>query len=839
MFSGLTSKAKQVLEKDCHKIAKSMGYKIVLPEHLFISLLEDTEGICHHLLERLGVDIEDLLEDIDLFLYENINNQSKKSILGDIPVSDRMKKVLDYSKEESNSLKHKYIGMEHLFLGIFREGNRVYELLNERGIYLKIIYKTIVEMVGYGKIPNDENELVPLGIDYFNRVKNFDKKNNFQKLSINKFARNLNKDAENGLIDEVIARQEEIERMIQILCRRTKNNPLLIGDPGVGKTAIVQGLALKIVQGEVPDLLKDKVIFELNLAECLAGTRYRGDFEEKMNRIIKDVKHNKNIILFIDEVHTLLGSGNSEGGMDASNMMKPALAKGELRCIGATTFEEYRKYLERDSALSRRFLKVNVNEPSIENAIEILKGLKSTYEKFHFISLSEDVIKRIVKYSKRYFPDKKLPDIAIDIIDELGAKKKISNHNKPANIINSHEELKILEVKKQESIGNQEYEEAANIRDLIKNKKEELVKEEKNWFEKSRKEKKIITIRDLNSAIEKMTKIPVSELEDNQKQRLLHIEKTLNEKIIGQKHAVRKVANAFKRSQVGIRNPNRPIASFIFLGTTGVGKTALAKILASFVFGREDALIKLDMSEYMEKHNASKLIGAPPGYVGYEQGGLLTDKVRQNPYSVILLDEIEKAHRDIFNVLLQILEDGYVTDNYNNRIDFTNTIIIMTSNIGSKFLSSNISLGFQHGDKKIQVAEKEEMVLEELKNQFRPEFLNRVTDKIVFNTLRSSDLFKIIEIELEILKQRLIEKNIILSWDDLFKKYILKKGYSSEYGARPIQRTIERELEDEIANFLIANKSYRNSKFICEVLVSVKKGKVLLEINKTKQKKIN
>ena len=396
-----------------------------------------------------------------------------------------------------------------------------------------------------------------------------------------------------------------------------------------------------------------------------------------------------------------------------------------------------------------------------------------------------------------------------------------------------------MEVKKQESIGNQEYEEAANIRDLIKNKKEKLVKEEKNWFEKSRKEKKIITIRDLNLVIEKMTKIPVSELEDNQKERLLHIEKILNQKIIGQKHAVKKVANAFKRSQVGIRNPNRPIASFIFLGTTGVGKTALAKMLANFVFGREDALIKLDMSEYMEKHNASKLIGAPPGYVGYEQGGLLTDKVRQNPYSVILLDEIEKAHRDIFNVLLQILEDGYVTDNYNNRIDFTNTIIIMTSNIGSKFLSSNISLGFQHGDKKIQAVEKEEMVLGELKNQFRPEFLNRITDKIVFNTLGNSDLFKIIEIELEILKQRLIEKNVILSWDDLFKKYILKKGYSPEYGARPIQRTIERELEDEIANFLIANKSYRNSKFICGVLVSVKKGKVLLEINKTKQKKIN
>jgi ATP-dependent Clp protease ATP-binding subunit ClpC len=736
-------------------------------------------------------------------------------VLGEIPFSPRAKKVLEYAVDEANAMGHIYVGTEHILLGLLREKEGVAARVLE---YLGVTYEDVQEEIFalLGEIESPQHFLKPHKIAKHHKPKT---------PTLDEFSRDLTQLAKEGQLDPIIGREAEIERVIQILSRRTKNNPVLIGDPGVGKTAIVEGLAQKIVAGDVPEVLQNKRVVMLDLGAVIAGTKYRGEFEQRLKNIVEEIRRSKNsIILFIDELHTVIGAGAAEGAVDASNMLKPALARGELQCIGATTMDEYRKYIEKDPALERRFQAVIVEPPTVEQTIEILEGIKDRYEAYHKVKYAHEALVAAAELSDRYITDRFLPDKAIDLIDEAGSRLRLKMTQIPEDIKEKMEELQKIIKAKEEASQQQDFEQAAKYRAKEMALKKQIEEMKKQWKQKRDSIIPEVTADDIAYIVSKWTGIPVTRLTQQETKKLLNIEEELHKRIIGQDEAVKAVANAIRRSRTGIKDPKRPIGSFIFLGPTGVGKTELARALAEFLFGNEDALIRIDMSEYMEKFNVSKLIGAPPGYVGYEEGGILTEKIRKRPYSVVLLDEIEKAHPDVFNILLQIMDNGVITDSLGHKVSFKNAVIIMTSNIGAKLISKGKSIGFvQSEDKENEYKNMKELLMDELKKVFNPEFLNRIDEIVVFKPLTKEEMSKILDLLLSRLQERLLKKNIEIVVDEEVKKFLLEKGFDEYYGARPLQRVLQKYIEDAIAEEILLKYDISTAEKIYKVYVNFDK----------------
>ncbi|MGN0533125.1 MAG: ATP-dependent Clp protease ATP-binding subunit [Eubacterium sp.] len=787
-FNYFTEKANEVLNLAI-RAAESFGHNYIGSEHLLLGLLEKDEGIAYSLLDGKGVTYEAAEE----FIKENIGAGSPTRLTPD-DFTPRCKRILDISFQIARSMMHSFVDTEHLLLGILQESDSyAVRFLNSCGIDEQVLFEELVASVGKASSHSADS----------NGRKG---KNGKSKTpTLDEFGKDLTELAKQGKIDPVIGREKEIERVIQILSRRTKNNPCLIGEPGVGKTAIAEGLALKIVQGEVPELLEGKKIVALDLTSMVAGTKYRGDFEERIKKAMDEVKAAKNVILFIDEVHTIMGAGAAEGATDAANILKPSLARGEIQVIGATTIDEYRKNIEKDAALERRFQSVIVGEPTEEEAILILKGLRDKYEAHHKVKISDDAIENAVKMSSRYIADRFLPDKAIDLIDEAASRVRLKAQTVPDNLKEMEKALKSLEEEKASAVRAQNFEQAAVIRDKEKNLRNLLEEEKEKWKNISSHQIKEITTEDIASVVSSWSGIPVTQITQEESQRLLSLEKILHERIVGQNKAVDSISKAIRRGRAGLKNPKRPIGSFIFLGPTGVGKTELCKALAEAMFGDEEAIIKLDMSEYMEKHTVSKLIGSPPGYVGFDEGGQLTEKIRRKPYSIVLFDEIEKAHPDVFNMLLQILEDGVLTDSQGRRVSFKNSVIIMTSNVGAaKITDPKSALGF--GGEKDENADIEKLVMADLKATFKPEFLNRVDEIIVFNQLEKEDIEHIARNMLKSLSARMAELDKIIEFTDAAVSAIADAGFDKVYGARPLRRAIQTKLEDPLSELLLENK---------------------------------
>jgi len=783
MFSGLTAKAQKVINQYAQEEAKKLNADLIQPEHIFLGLIREPESVAVKVLQKLNIDTDKIRYELE----NAVKKPNATLMLGDLQPSERVNKVLALSAEEAKTLNHHYIGTEHLLLGIYREEEgTVYNLLENHQVNLGTLRRITVDMLGFGVLPKSPSS---------EKAK--------KTPTVDTFGRDLTQLARENKLDPVIGRQNEITRLIQILSRRTKNNPILIGEPGVGKSAIVEGLALRIIEKEIPDLLQGKRVVVLDMAATVAGTKYRGEFEERLKNIMLEVKRAANIILFIDEVHTLIGAGGAEGAMDAANILKPALARGELQCIGSTTMKEYKRYIEKDTALVRRFQPILVNEPSVTDTRLILEGIAKKYEEFHNVSYDPEALDAASTLSKRYLTDRFLPDTAIDLIDESGARARLRNTNRPKHLKDMELEIEDLTREKNEVVKTQEFEKAAQVRDAIAAKKEHLEREIEKWNEQRKKEAVHIHVDDITEIISSMTGIPLIRLEESESSRLLKMEDALHKRVVGQHEAIQALCRAIRRSRAGIRSKKRPAGSFIFMGPTGVGKTELAKALAEFLFGTEDSIIRVDMSEFMEKHSVSRLIGAPPGYIGYEEGGELTDKVRRRPYSIILLDEIEKAHSDIYNILLQILEEGHLSDNLGHKVDFTNTIIIMTSNLGGKDIVKGQSLGFGPARNLADLGEIKAIALDELKRIFNPELLNRIDETIVFHPLTEEHVGSILDILLLEVGARLEEQNIHLELSAAVRKHLIGKGYDRNYGARPLRRTIQSELEDLLATALL------------------------------------
>ena len=787
-FNYFTEKANEVLNLAI-RAAESFGHNYIGSEHLLLGLLEKDEGIAYSLLDGKGVTYE-AAED---FIKENIGAGSPTRLTPD-DFTPRCKRILDISFQIARSMMHSFVDTEHLLLGILQENDSyAVRFLNSCGIDEQVLFEELVASVGKASSHSADSN--------GRKGKNAKSKTP----TLDEFGKDLTELAKQGKIDPVIGREKEIERVIQILSRRTKNNPCLIGEPGVGKTAIAEGLALKIVQGEVPELLEGKKIVALDLTSMVAGTKYRGDFEERIKKALDEVKAAKNVILFIDEVHTIMGAGAAEGATDAANILKPSLARGEIQVIGATTIDEYRKNIEKDAALERRFQSVIVGEPTEEEAILILKGLRDKYEAHHKVKISDDAIENAVKMSSRYIADRFLPDKAIDLIDEAASRVRLKAQTVPDNLKEMEKALKSLEEEKASAVRAQNFEQAAVIRDKEKNLRNLLEEEKEKWKNISSHQIKEITTEDIASVVSSWSGIPVTQITQEESQRLLSLEKILHERIVGQNKAVDSISKAIRRGRAGLKNPKRPIGSFIFLGPTGVGKTELCKALAEAMFGDEEAIIKLDMSEYMEKHTVSKLIGSPPGYVGFDEGGQLTEKIRRKPYSIVLFDEIEKAHPDVFNMLLQILEDGVLTDSQGRKVSFKNSVIIMTSNVGAaKITDPKSALGF--GGEKDENADIEKLVMADLKATFKPEFLNRVDEIIVFNQLEKEDIELIARNMLKSLSARMAELDKSIEFTDAAVSAIADAGFDKVYGARPLRRAIQTKLEDPLSELLLENK---------------------------------
>ena len=814
MNSGLTIKAQRVITQYAQEEAKKFGSEKVEPEHVFLGLIKDRDSIAVKVLEKLEVNVEK----VRYALENQLKTADTTLRMGEIQPSERVQKILNFSLEESKLLRHHYIGTEHLLLGIYREEDgAMSNILSEYDIDINQLRKTTVDMLGFGSFS--------LRGEFKDKVE----KNVVKTSTLDSFSRDLTEFAKKDKLDPVVSRETEIERIAQVLCRRTKNNPMLIGEPGVGKSAIVEGLATRIFRREIPEILQDKRVVALDLVACIAGTKYRGEFEERIKNIMNEIKRAGNIILFIDEVHTIIGTGGAEGSMDASNILKPMLSRGEIQCIGATTLSEYKKYIERDTALVRRFQKISVTEPDVSSTIKILEGLKHRYEDFHSVSYSKETIEKAAKYAKRYLNDRFLPDTAIDLMDEAGSKVRILNSNRPKFIKEIELEIDELTENKREVVKNQEFEKAAVLRDDIKKKKKALEDALNQWKDTKKNKRIRITPQDIAKVVENLTKIPVGKLERKDSKRILEMRPWLEKRVLGQEKAVEALCRSYKRSTAGIKVGKRPSGAFFFLGPTGVGKSELAKRLAEYVFGHRDALIKFDMSEFMEKHTVSRLIGAPPGYVGYSEGGQLTDRVRQKPYSVVLLDEVEKAHPDIFNILLQVFEDGQLTDHLGHVVDFSNTILIMTSNLGSKDIVSDTPLGFRNaGDNKGLVASTQQkaMVMNEVKRVFSPEFINRLDDIIVFEQLSLESVNKIFDIIFEEINQTAKERNLTLKIDEEAKKFLCEKGYSPQYGARPLRRVIQSEIEDLLAEIILKGEIRGKE----EVSLFLKNDKIVYDV---------
>jgi len=751
-------------------------------EHLVLAILRESDGIALMILKKMGLSTEQIRLEIE----RNLPGGGTTMTFGEIPFSPRVKKVIEYGVEEARLLGHNHIGSEHLLLGLLRE---------EEGIGGKILRSLGANLLTARQ----------LTVTFLRKSAPRERDRKSNTPALDEFGRDLTQLAQEGQLDPVIGRADEIERVLQILSRRSKNNPVLIGESGVGKTAIVEGLAQRIVQSEVPDNLLSRRVIALDLGSLVAGTKYRGQFEERLKVVMKEIVQAGNIIIFIDELHTLVGAGAAEGSIDASNMLKPALSRGEIQCIGATTLDEYRKHIEKDGALKRRFQPIHVQPPSLDETVMIIQGLRDRYEEHHGVEITEEAIVEAVKLSDRYITDRFLPDKAIDLIDETGSRAKLQTYALPSELKGMEQELKKVSREKELSISMQNFEEAVRHREEEERLRKLLDESKREWKKSQEKNKPVIGKEDVAYVVSKMTGIPLFKLEEEESNKLLRMEEFLHKRVIGQNEAISAVARAIRRSRAGLKEARKPIGSFIFMGPTGVGKTELARTLAEFLFNSEDALIRVDMSEYQEKFTSSRLFGAPPGYVGYEEGGQLTEKVRRRPYSVVLFDEIEKAHPDVFNVLLQVLDDGVLTDSLGRKVDFKNTVVIMTSNIGTKNIQKGVSLGFQSTEGEAARHKKEE-VIGELRKSFSPEFLNRIDEVVIFHQLEKEQLYHILDILIRELNLRLLEKGIEIEVDDAVKQWLIKEGYEPLYGARPMRRAIQRAIGDPLSDELIRGR---------------------------------
>ena len=798
MFNKFTERARKVILL-AKQEAKRFNHDYIGTEHILLGLLREGEGVAAAVLQSLGMN----LNNIRLEVEKLVQIGPPTVVSGDLPSTPKAKKVMELAMDEAKTLGHNYIGTEHLLLGLIREGEGVAsQVFMNMGLDLEKVREEVIKLLG-STTPGSQFTPLPSSGGHGNPTGPASKT---KTPALDAFGRDLTKLAKEGKLDPVIGRADEIERVMQTLSRRRKNNPVLLGEAGVGKSAIVEGLAQKIISGDVPEILRNRRVITLDLALMVAGTKYRGQFEERIKAVMDEIKRSENIIMFVDELHTLVGAGGAEGAIDASNILKPALARGEIQCIGATTLDEYRKYIEKDSALERRFQTIIVDPPSVEETVLILRGLRDRYETHHKIKILDSALEAAAKLSDRYIAGRFLPDKAIDVIDEAGAHARLSTHAAPPEVKELEKKLELLKREKEDTIKEQDFEKAAALRDQERELRRQIDKTKKEWMESRSKIELEIGEDDIAQIVSKMTGIPISRLEEKEQSRLLRMEDELRKRIVGQEEAISTIAHAVRRSRAGLKDPRRPIGSFIFLGPTGVGKTLLAKALAEFMFNDENALISFDMSEYMEKFNVSRLVGAPPGYVGYEEGGQLTERVRRRPYCIVLLDEIEKAHPDVFNMLLQVLEEGRLTDSVGRKVDFRNVLLIMTSNIGAGLLRKQGSIGFKAQEFSTDYKDMKTRLMEEVKKTFKPEFINRVDDSVVFQKLTREDLYKIVDIEVDQLRKRLSERDIEIQLDQKAKDFLINKGFDLMYGARPLRRTLQRYLEDPLSEEIIAKR---------------------------------
>ncbi|MGD1042983.1 MAG: ATP-dependent Clp protease ATP-binding subunit [Sedimentisphaerales bacterium] len=795
MFERFTDRARKVMAL-ANQEAQRFNHEYIGTEHILLGLVKEGSGVGATVLKNLDVDIKKLRLEVEKL----VKSGPDMVTMGKLPHTPRAKKVIEYAIEEARSLNHNYVGTEHLLLGLLRETEGIAaQVMMNLGLRLEDVRQEVLNLLGAGV---DTNE--PTGLDMkMGGPAAMAGKPKSKTPALDSFGRDLTQLAIDGELDPVIGRKREIERLIQILCRRTKNNPVLLGEAGVGKTAIVEGLSQQIINKQVPEILKDKRIVVLDLAMMVAGTKYRGQFEERIKAVINEVRRAKSVILFVDELHTLVGAGGAEGAIDASNILKPALARGEVQCIGATTLDEYRKHVEKDGALERRFQTIIVEPPSKEETVDILRGLQDRYEAHHRVKFTDEALFQAVELSTRYITGRCLPDKAIDVVDEAGARVRLKNMAPPPNLAALEEKIEKLQREKDEAVRNADYERAASLRDEAQQMLNEKTQMQKNWYEENKEATGIVDPEIIAEVVSNMTGVPLTRLEKKETQRLLELEAEIHKQVVSQDDAVAAIAKAVRRSRSGMKDPNRPMGCFIFLGPSGVGKTLLAQALAEFMFSDKNSLVRLDMSEFMEKHNVSRLVGAPPGYVGYEEGGQLTERIRRRPYSVLLLDEIEKAHPDVYNILLQIMDEGRLTDSFGRIIDFKNVVVIMTSNIGAELIKNNSGFGFGKKTPEANYEKMRDMLHKEVERHFRPEFLNRVDDIIVFKSLSREDLRTIVDYELAKVFKRLTEHSLKLELTDGAKEFVIEKGYNPEFGARPLRRAIEHYIEDPLAEAVL------------------------------------
>lgn len=804
MFDRFTERARKVIIL-AKEEAKRFNHDYIGTEHILLGLIKEGESVAAAVLQNLGLS----LDTIRLEVEKLVQFGPSTIVSGDIPFTPKAKKVIELAMDEARRLGHNYIGTEHLLLGLIKEGEGVAShVLMNVGLDLNKVRAEVIKLLG-SSTPSGSGggggAQAPSQGGGGTKTKT-------KTPALDAFGRDLSQLAREGKLDPVVDRENEIERVVQILARRTKNNPVLLGEAGVGKTAIVEGLAQRIMTGDVPEILIDKRIVVLDLALMVAGTKYRGQFEERIKAVMDEIRRSDNVVIFIDELHTLVGAGGAEGAIDASNILKPSLSRGEIQCIGATTLDEYRKYIEKDAALARRFQTIMVEPPNVEQTVRILKGLRDKYEAHHRVKITDEALETASKMSDRYITGRFLPDKAIDLIDEAASRARLAVTTLPKDLKKIEGDIENFKREKEASIKAQDFEKAAKLRDDERKAKEELAKMKKNWKESKSELEVQVTGEDIAHIVSKWTGVPLQRLEEKETSRLLRMEEELRNRVIGQEEAVRAISHAVRRARSGLRNPRRPIGTFIFLGPTGVGKTLLARALAEFMFGEQDAMVTIDCSEYGEKFNVSRLVGAPPGYVGYEEGGQLTERVRRRPYTVVLFDEIEKAHPDVFNILLQLMEDGRLTDSFGRKVDFRNTIVIMTSNVGADLVRKQSEMGFKQQGESLDYESLKRKLLEEVKRFFRPEFLNRVDDTIVFHPLTRQDLEQIIGYELQEVKDRLKDKNMELTLSGEVLKYLIDKGYDPVFGARPLKRTIQRYIENILAEEILSGKFQEGDK---------------------------